>query len=239
MNGRALHGSIPAIVMLALASHCSAENLAATQPGNGSVGGAIGASYFSADADYSAGAQPRFAFFGSFRYAFTPWLRAQFTPGFTWSAYDHDEPIPFRDLNFPADSNKADVLTLVAPATLQLQYMVTRGLWLYHLGLGGGGYRVWVENRRKVLEDPTTFRLHRGIYPGLAAEVGASHFFKEHPSVAVEWTVGSDWIFAQRDEQFPSGFNSFIFLNHVRFGVSYFFSLKRAAPKSPEPLPGP
>ena len=61
------------------------------------------------------------------------------------------------EANFPADVTKENMLTLVLPVSAQLQYTQKRGAWLYHLGAGPGLYRVWVENRRKVLKDPLNY----------------------------------------------------------------------------------
>lgn len=204
--------------------------------GMASIGGAIGGSYFAADADYSTGAQPRLWFSMHFRYTFTPAWRAQVTAGYTWAGYDASEPLPFHDVNNPTDTNKGEVLAQVIPVTLQLQYTLPKGLYLYHLGAGFGGYRVWVENEREDMKDPSTFRVHRGVYPGVSAEIGVSHFFKEHQTIALEWVVGGDWIFAQDDEKFPKGFNSFLLPVHVRFGATYHFT--PPIPSTEKPKPG-
>ena len=231
MSKRACCVGIAWIVMLTAASVCLAADPPGNRPGRGSIGGSM----FPADADYSEGASPRFWFSAHFRYVFTPSWRAQVTPGFTWAGYG-DEPLPFSDINFPADKNKSKVLTLVLPAEVQLQYTRLRGNWLYHLGGGGGLYRVWIENRRKVLKDPASLKLHRGVYPGVSAELGVAHFLKEHANIAIEAAVGGDWIFALREKQFPSGFDSFLLVSHVRVGTSYYFDLNRPAQKPGLPL---
>jgi hypothetical protein len=239
MIRRAWFAGIAWVALLASASVCAAADEIGNRGGRGSIGGSIGGSLFTADADYSAGASPRFWFAGQFRYVFSPRLRAQFSPGFTWAGYSKDEPLPLTDPRFPEDKTKEHVLSLLMPSVVQLQYTVPRGLWLYHAGAGGGLYRVWVENHRRVLKDPTTYDLHRGLYPGVSGEVGAALFLKDRPNLALEWAAGGDWIFAERDEQFPGGFNSFLLMTHVRFGASYYFDLMRPAAKPALPLGQP
>ena len=119
------------------------------------LGGLVGGAQVFADADYSnrrtpsgefgsRDTQPRFAFAANFRYAMTPWLRWQVSPGFLWVGYDQDSPLPFPDPNHPADTTKENVLTLILPVSAQLQWTPTRGPWHYHVGAGPGVYRVWV-----------------------------------------------------------------------------------------------
>src|SRR5580765_6005760 len=137
-----------------------------------SMGGLIGWSSFYADKDYSSArdgkggwdgsnTRGRPAFQATFRYQVTDWLRWQLSPCYTWSGYQ-DGPMPFRDPYNPADSTTENVLTQVLPLTAQLQYVRTRGDWIYHVGAGGGAYRLWIQNRRAVLADPVTFARHSG-----------------------------------------------------------------------------
>ena len=84
-------------------------------PGRGAVGAQIGGSVFRLDrafgdswfADYSDGAQGRFAFQAQWRYSVTSWLRWQIAPGFTWAAYSHDVAAPFADPNLPRATRRA------------------------------------------------------------------------------------------------------------------------------------
>jgi hypothetical protein len=206
-------------------------------PGRGGVGGQVGASSFVLDADYSSGAQPRFAFAGNLRYVVNSWLRLQFSPGLTWSAYTNEEPLPFPDPNFPSDTAKDGILTLLAPASVQFQLLSHLGSWHYHVGAGPGLYRVWVQNHRKVLKDPVTNRLHRGLYLGGSGQVGVERFLKSLPSTSVEVSVVGHYVMAQRDEQFPSGFNSSLGAAEVRIGANYYFDLQKAEKKSTDVPP--
>jgi hypothetical protein len=205
--------------------------------GRGAVGGLIGGSYFYASEEYSKGALPRFDLSGQFRYAFSRHIRAQVSPGFTWSAYSKDEPPPFTDSRFPGDETKEDYLTLLIPVSAQLQMTWGRSPWLYHLGAGPGLYRVWVENHRKVLQDPQTDRPHRGLYTGFTAEIGAERFLKALPNTSIEVSAAHHYILAARDEQFPTGWNSTLGVVALRIGTNYYFDLMRTKKEPELPLP--
>jgi hypothetical protein len=208
-------------------------------PGRGSIGGQLGGALIAADADYSEGAAPRFGFAATFRYVMTPSFRWQVSPGYFWNAYANDHAAPFLDPNFPADSVKNEYLTQVIPMSLQLQFAVSRGKWIYHAGAGPGLYRVWVQNRRKVLKDPDTFKLHRGIYPGASAEIGAERFLTALPNVSIQVVADGHIVFAERNEQFTSGFNSNLLGVGVRAGANYYFDLAggKRAPDTPAEAP--
>jgi hypothetical protein len=207
-------------------------------PHRGAVGGLMGFSKVVADGDYSEGAQPRMAFAANLRYVVNPWLRWQVSPGFLWAGYDHASPLPFEDPNYPGDTTKEEALSLMLPVSAQVQVTQKRGRWVYHVGAGPGVYRVWVENRRKVLKDPVTKRLHRGFYPGVSGQLGAERFLTSLPSTAVEASAAGHWAFADRPEQFPSGFNSAILGIELRVGVNYYFNVGGPAkPKSGSALP--
>lgn len=213
----------------------SAEPDSGAAPGRASLGAALGAAQFVADADYSEGAQPRFATGVRFRYVVSDWLRLQFGVSHTWTAYADGEPAPFDDLNFPDDSLKNEHLTQVVPMALQLQVLRRGAKWVYHAGAGPGLYRVWVQNRRKVLKDPVTFDLHRGVYLGVSGQIGAERFFAALPSTSIELGVAGHWVFAEREEQFPSGYNSFLAHVEATIGVNYYFTLPVNRPKTALP----
>lgn len=202
-------------------------------PGRGSIGGQLGVSSFRMDrilggntwfGDYSAGALSRPQFTGQFRYVLTPSLRVQVSPGMTWAAYKGDERAPFEDPRFPGDVTKVEHLAVMVPVSVQAQYIVRRGWWLYHLGLGPGIYRVWVQNRREVLKDPLTLRLHRGLYPGASGELGVELFLRQLTTTSIELAIGGDLAFAERPEQFPSGYNSHVLAVGIRLGGNYYFN---------------
>jgi hypothetical protein len=199
-----------------------------------SLGGLVGAGQMYADGDYSSrrnadgsfdgrDAQIRFAFAANFRYQMNSWLRWQVSPGFFWVGYAHDSPLPFPDENFPDDKTKEHVLTLVLPVSFQLQWTPSRGPWHYHVGGGPGVYRVWVENRRKVMKDPITKVNHKGFYPGVSGQIGVERFLKAMPVTSIEASIASHWAFATRPDQFPSGFNSSLLGVEVRVGANYYF----------------
>jgi hypothetical protein len=225
--------SVALFALLTGASACLAAE-PGYAPHWASVGGGFGVSKFAKDADYSAGAALRFSFGGSFRYVMNPWLRWQVSPGFTWTAYTIGTPAPFLDPQFPADVNKDRYLTLLVPVSAQLQLVQKRGWWLYHLGVGPSINRMWIENRRKVLEDPISHRRHRGEYLGASAELGAERFLRNLTTTSVEGTLGGHLVFAERDKQFPAGFNSKALAIEARMSVNYYFDLSKPK-KSAQP----
>ena len=229
-RSRCVSVALPAL--LTVASVCLAAEPGYV-PHKGGVGGGLGYSRFVEDADYSQDAAGRFSFSGSFRYVVSKGLRWQVSPGFTWSAYAGGSIAPFLDPHFPTDvflsgaPKKEEMLTLVAPVTGQLQLTMRRGWWLYHFGAGPGAYRVWVENHRKVLQDPVSKRRHRGLYPGVTAELGAERFLRGLTTTSIEGVVGGHLIFAERDPQFPRGFNSNLLPLDLRLCVNYYFDMAR------------
>jgi hypothetical protein len=114
---------------------------------------------------------------------------------------------------------------------------VKRGWWLYHAGAGPGLYRVWVENHRKVLKDPVSLKLHRGVYPGGSAEFGAERFLKSLTSTSVEATLAGHLALARDDDRFIAGFNSNLLALEARIGVNYYFNTAASQKKATEPLP--
>jgi hypothetical protein len=210
------------------------------RPARGSIGAQGGGSWILANDDYSRRSQPRFSFEGSFGYVFSKHWRWRVNPYFTWNSYRAGTPIPFADPNFPADSaseNKSFFLTQVVGANAQIQYVHTKANWTWHIGAGGGGYRVVVENHRKVLKDPVTKRLHRGLYPSATVEFGVERFMRSLPNTSLEWTVAGHAVGARRNDQFPSGFNGTPMLVELRFGGHYYFDFTPAKKAGSTPAP--
>ena len=222
MIPRASWVSVVLGAMLSVATLSQAQE-AGYAPGRGGVGGQMGGALMLGQEDYSKTARSRFSFSGHFRYAIAPWLRWQISPGFTWAGYDDQEPAPFRDPNFPNDSTKANNLALLLPMSAQLQFTARRGPWLTYAGAGPGVYRVWIQNRRKVLEDPVSRKLHRGLYPGATAQAGIERFLKGLPNTSIELAVDAHYVFAERPDQFPSGWNSKLLNAGIRIGGNYYF----------------
>lgn len=234
MISSVLRVGVVALAMLAAASVSLAEENS-YGAGKGGIGGQLGAGRVVGSGDYSTGAQVRFSFSGHLRYAMTKSWRWQFSPGLTWAGYDAKEKAPFQDLNFPTDSTKAEHLSVMVPVSFQIQYTVHRGPWIYYGGAGPGVYRVWVENQRKVLKDPTTFVLHRGAYAGFTAQVGFERFLKALTTTSIEGSLDYNQAFAKRDEQFPNGYNDSMSAMGLRIGVNYYFTPKQ--PKKQTEIP--
>ncbi len=241
MNARIRWVGFAVAALLAIAAVSRADD-AGYRAGKGGISFQVGGASVIGDADYSAGAKSRLMFSASWRYALAPWLRWQLSPEFTWAGYLKKEPAPFRDPNFPSDSTKADYLTLLLPMTAQLQFTKSHGSWLFYAGGGPGAYRVWIENHRKVLKDPLSKKLHRGVYPGATVQIGVEKFLKSLSSTSLELSVGAHYVFAERAEQFPSGFDSKLTDVGVRFGATYYFVPnfgKKKDASAPGALPSP
>ncbi len=253
--------SIALVALLTSASACLAANTPAassqsdqagspTAPGMASLGGGLGISRFQADADYvrvrdgggtgrnvwgTRDAAMRFAFGANLRYIMSRHFRWQVSPGFLWSGYSGDGKVPFRTAVFPDDSLRKHLLTLMMPVSFQIQLLQHGRSWLWHEGLGPGVYRVWVEQNRRFVKDPVTDKVHRGFYPGGSAEIGAEHFLRNLTAVSLEFSLESHFVFAQRNAQFPSGFNSNLWTLEARFGANYHFNpqqLRKPATKA-------
>jgi hypothetical protein len=227
MSSKVRCASCAVLAWLTAASVCFAAE-GDYAPRKGGVGGGLGLGQFFGNGDYSSGARPRFSFSGNFRYVMTKHWRWQFSPGLTWTAYKKEEPTPFVDINFPADATKNDQLALLVPMSAQVQFVARTGSWMMHLGAGPGLYRVWVENRRKVLRDPTTFDLHRGVYPGMSFELGGEKFLKNITTTSIEITSTTHYVLSRRNDQFPNGYNDPVLSTDLRIGVNYYFDLIRA-----------
>lgn len=248
MISRARGAGFVLVAMLLAAPACfaaEADSAAAKPrsghlPGRGAVGFQMGGGSFVSGGDYKAGAQiARLAFAGHYRYVISRGLRWQISPYMTWAAYEPSEPVPFADPNFPADLTKDQHLTILAGGSGQLQWVTGNDPWRWHVGAGPALYRVWVQNRRKVLKDPETFRLHQGLYLGATAEVGVERFLKSLPNTSLEFTVGGHMALARRDEQFPRGYNDSPIVVDARFGAHYYYDFKRKKPDTPSALPKP
>ena len=220
--------------MLTTASACLAADPGGS-PGQASLGGSLGLSSFRADGDYTMSrnatdtgwgerdAKSRFAFAAAFRYQMSKHFRWQLSPGFLWTGYEDHAKIPFRSTAFPNDSTKGDLLALMMPVSVQLHFVHRTKHFLFHEGGGPGIYRVWVEQHRHVLKDPTTKRLHAGYYPGASGELGVEYFLKSQPAVSIEFTTASHLAMATRDEQFPAGFDNSVWTLEARIGANYYF----------------
>ena len=235
MIPRVRSAGIALCAVLAVVSPClAAEGMG---PGRGAIGGQIGGSSFWADGDFSEGSKPRLGFSGHFRYVINNRLRWQVSPGFTWSGYSGAVAAPVLDGRFPQDVTKRTFLTLLFPMTFEMQVLLHREKWHYHLGVGPGAYRLKVENRHNVLPDPVTFVNHSGIYPGVTAEIGIERFIRSLPSTSVEACVATHWVFAENQQDFPSGYNSFLAATELRVGGNYYFDMSRLKKQKPDQLP--
>jgi hypothetical protein len=207
------------------------------RPGRGAVGAQVGGTWMFADGDYSEGSLPRLAFSGSYRYVVSPRWSWQVSPYFSWAGYGASTLMPFTDPNYPADETKGEVLTQLVGANGQWQIWGGKNRWRWHVGAGPAAYRVVIQNRRKVLKDPASKRLHQGTYLGATAELGIERFTKKLPNTSVEWTLAYQTASAKRAKQFVSGFNGSPSVLELRMGGNYYFDFKK--PKKPGASPAP
>lgn len=241
MNVRHRLASALVLALLAMASvsHAQSADSVATKgpiPGRGGIGGQIGGSYIVAGPDYVEGAQPRFSFIGHFRYQASAQWGWQVSPYFTWNAYVSHEDAPYVDLNFPTEGqSKEDYLTYVRGAAFQAQWFHGAGRTRWHLGAGPAVYQVVVENQRKVVEDPTSHELHKGLHLGATAEFGYEKFMKKLPNTSIEGTVAWQIAYARSDERFPRGWNANPQLIEIRLGAQYYYDFRKAKPTSTKP----
>jgi hypothetical protein len=190
----------------------------------GAAGAQIGASYMAAGGDYAKGAQSRFSFTGSLRYASSRQWGWQVNPYFTWAAYKSGTASPLYDKAFAsAHPTKDNYLTQLVGGDAQLLLFRSRGASTWHVGAGPGIYRVVLQDYRKVIKDTTTFALHQGTYVGATAEIGVEHFLKSLTTTSLEWTLAWHSAFAKDAKRFPNGFSDTPQVVELRFGVHYYF----------------
>ena len=209
------------------------------RPERGSIGAQLGSSYILTGGDYAKGSQPRASFVGCFGYVISPRWRWQVSPYFTWNAYRTGTALPYTDPYFlPEEVKTKDaVLTQLVGANGQIQRTGTRANWTWHVGAGPAIYRVVVQDRRIVLKDPATRKLHQGTYLGATVEYGIERFLRSLPNTSLEWTVAYQTAFAKDNTSFPSGFNASPGALEIRFGAHYYYDFK--TPKKPGgSLPG-
>ena len=233
MNSRFRLASVVALVFLATASVSQAQQAdsVATQgplPGRGGIGGQIGSSYILSDGDYSEGAQPRLSFIGHFRYVINKHWGWQVSPYFTWNGYVSHVNAPFVDLNFPAGgTSKQFYLTQVLGTAGQVQYYGGKGRRRWHIGAGPSLYRVVIQNKRKVVEDPVSHELHSALHLGASAEFGLERFLKRLPNTSLELTLAGHAAFAKNDTKWVAGWNGQPMLAEIRLGGNYYYDFRR------------
>jgi len=241
MNPRLRLASAFVLALLATASvsHAqTADSVATKGPivGRGGIGGQIGTSYIVGGPDYSEGSQPRFSFIGHFRYQASAQWGWQVSPYFTWNGYVSHANAPFVDLNYPNDGlSKEHYLTYIRGAAVQVQWFRGTGRTRWHLGAGPAVYQVVIENNRKVLEDPASHELHKGLHLGATAELGYEKFMKKLPNTSIEGTVAWQAAYARDDVKFTSGWNGNPMLAEVRLGVHYYYDFRKPKPTSTKP----
>ena len=241
MHARFRVAGVLALALLAMpvAGRAQTADSVATKgplPGRGGIGGQIGTAWIVSEGDYSAGSQPRFTFIGHFRYQVNKSLGWQVSPYFTWNGYVSHVDAPFVDLNFPNDGlQKEEYITQILGAAGQVQWFRGSGRTRWHIGVGPTIYQVIVQNHRKVVEDPISHELHKGVHMGANAELGYERFLRKLPNTSIEATAGWQIAFAKSEGRWQAGWNGNPMAVEARLGVHYYYDFRKAKPKSTKP----
>jgi hypothetical protein len=92
-----------------------------------------------------------------------------------------------------------------------------------------------VENQRKVLKDPVSLELHKGLHMGATAEIGYEKFLRKLPNTSIEATAAWQAAFARSDARWPSGWNGNPMAVEIRLGAHYYYDFRKPKPTSTKP----
>lgn len=213
-------------VFLAAAVTAATNAYAQPKPGQGSIGMRIGVPYFLSDADTKLGQKPRMLISANFGYRFSPAWRLMTDFGFGWVVYKDDELAPYKVVN-ETDSvaTRQDLMTKVVPIDATLIRNLNGGAkkWSPYIGVGATINRMEIDNQRRKIQDPATFKPWINWAPGIHAILGEELFIPAKPTVALDFSVKYTYLFSKNEKDFPSGFtgnDSFLAFN---FGVNVHF----------------
>ena len=237
-----------AVAAFLVATAASMTNAyAQPQPGQGSLGMRIGVPYFLGDADTKLGQKPRMLISANFGYRFSPAWRLMTDFGFGWVVYKADELAPYKVVN-ETDSvaTRQDLMTKIVPidATLIRNFNPDAKKWSPYAGVGFTINRMEIDNQRRKIQDPATFKPWVDWAPGIHGIIGQELFIPAKPTVALDFSIKYTYLFSKNTEDFPSGFSdndSFLAFN---FGVNVHFwpggkPVEVAPAPTPEPAPEP
>ena len=241
-------------VFLAATAASMTNAYAQPQPGQGSLGMRIGVPYFTGDADTKLGQKPRMLISANFGYRFSPGWRLMTDFGFGWVVYKDDELAPYKVVN-ETDSvaTRQDLMTKIVPidATLIRNFNPDAKKWSPYAGVGFTINRMEIDNQRRKIQDPATFKPWVDWAPGIHAILGQELFIPAKPTVGLDFSIKYTYLMSKNEEDFPSGFtdnDSFLAFN---FGVNVHFwpggkpvevapaPVPEAAPESLTPAPTP
>ena len=234
-------------VFLAAAAATVSNAYAQPKPGQGSLGARIGIPYFLSDFDTKDAQRPRLLASANFGYRFSPNWRLMTDFGFGWVIYKDDAPLPYKVVNSTDSvSVKQDLMTKIVPinATLIHTFNGNARKWSPYAGAGLTINRMEIDNQRRKIQDPATFKPWVNWAPGVHALLGQEYFIPANQNVSLDFSLRYTYLFSENKEDFPSGFTGNDSFISAAFGVNVHFwplgtkPVEAVAP-APEPLPDP
>jgi hypothetical protein len=211
------------------------------KPGQGSIGMRIGAPYFLSDSDTKLGQKPRPLFSANFGYRFSPGWRLMTDFGFGWVVYKDDEPAPYKVVNeTDSVSTRQDLMTKIVPidATLIRNLNADAKKWSPYVGVGITINRMEIDNQRRKIQDPATFKPWVDWAPGIHAILGQELFIPAKPTVALDFSIKYTYLFSKNEKDFPSGFTENDAFLAFNFGVNvHFWPGGKPVEVAPAPTP--
>ena len=224
------------------AATAAANAYAQPKPGQGSLGARIGAPFFLSDADTKLGQKPRLLMSANFGYRFSPNWRLMTDFGFGWVVYKDDEPTPYKVVN-ETDSIgvRQDLMTKIVPINATLIYSLNGHAkkWSPYVGGGVTINRMEIDDQRRKIQDPATFKPWVDWAPGVHALLGEEFFIPAKPTVSLDFSARYTYLFSENTKDFPSGFTGNDSWLSFSFGVNVHFWPGGKAPVEVAPAPAP
>jgi len=216
-----------AIAVLLAATAATVSNAyAQPKPGQGSLGARIGVPYFLSDFDTKDGQKPRLLASANFGYRFSPNWRLMTDFGFGWVVYKDDAPLPYKVTNSTDSIQvKQDLMTKIVPvdATLIHVFDGDAKKWSPYIGAGLSITRMEIDNQRRKIQDPATFKPWINWAPGVHAMIGEELFLQSNENVSLDFSIRYTYLFSENTEDFPSGFTGKDSYLNASFGVNVHF----------------
>jgi len=213
-------------VFLAATAATVSNAYAQPKPGQGSLGARIGVPYFLSDFDTKDGQKPRLLATANFGYRFSPNWRLMTDFGFGWVVYKDDAPLPYKVTNSTDSIQvKQDLMTKIVPinATLIHVFDGNAKKWSPYVGAGVTINRMEIDNQRRKIQDPATFKPWINWSPGVHAILGQELFLQSNENVSLDFAVRYTYLFSENAEDFPSGFTGNDSHLDATFGVNVHF----------------
>ncbi len=103
---------------------------------------------------------------------------------------------------------KQDLMTKIVPvdATLIHVFDGDAKKWSPYIGAGLSITRMEIDNQRRKIQDPATFKPWINWAPGVHAMVGEELFLQSNENVSLDFSIRYTYLFSENTEDFPSGF---------------------------------